>query len=331
MGANGEMTRNASDHESLVGGVDSSSARAERSDRGPWTRLVMAGSYPVTLAACMAVLFVLKGLGLHLTLAAYAGSATGAVLVTWHEAKLPYRREWHPSLGEVRSDATFMVAFHMAMPYLLGLAVTFWLVDWLAASDRAVDGLWPHSFPVVVQVLMMLLIIDFFRYWIHWSLHRFPRLWSFHAVHHSPHRLYWVNSARVHPFEKLAHFTVDIVPFALLGVSKEALAFYYVLWGVTGFYQHSNCDVRFGPLNYVFSGPELHRWHHSELIDESDNNYGNVLIVWDLLFGTWFLPKGDGVRTLGLINRNYPMGFLTQMHTPFDFGLDKARTREPKG
>ena len=138
------------------------------------------------------------------------------------------------------------------------------------------------------------------RYWIHWSLHRFPRLWSFHAVHHSPHRLYWVNSARVHPFEKLAHFTVDIVPFALLGVSKEALAVYYVLWGVTGFYQHSNCDVRFGPLNYVFSGPELHRWHHSELIAESDTNYGNVLIIWDLLFGTWFLPNGRGVGTLGL-------------------------------
>ena len=298
----------------------------EEPHRGRWGQLVMAGSYPVTMALCMLVLWSLAGAGVPLTLAAYAGSATGAVVVTWHEARLPYRREWRPPGGEFRSDATFMVAFHMVMPYLLGLAVTFWLVDWLEANDRAVDGLWPHSLPVIVQVLMMLLIIDFLRYWIHWSLHRFPRLWSFHAVHHSPHRLYWVNSARIHPFEKLAHFSVDIVPFALLGVSKEALAFYYVLWGVTGFYQHSNCDVRFGPLNYVFSGPELHRWHHSELISESDTNYGNVLIIWDLIFGTWFLPKGDKVASLGLINRDYPMGFLTQMRTPFNFGLDKART-----
>ena len=145
-------------------------------------------------------------------------------------------------------------------------------------------------------------------------------------MHHSPQRLYWVNSARVHPFEKLAHFAVDIVPFALLGVSKEALAVYYVLWGVTGFYQHSNCDVRFGPLNYVFSGPELHRWHHSERIAESDHNFGNVLIVWDLLFGTWYLPKGTQVGTLGLINREYPMGYLAQMRTPFRAGLDKGRS-----
>ena len=302
----------------------------EAPSRSPWARLMMAGSYPATMAACMAVLLVLQSVGLHLTLAAYAASATGAILVTWHEAKLPYRREWRPPAGEFRADATFMVAFHMVMPYLLGLAVTFWLVDWLEVNDRAIDGLWPHSFPLVVQVLMMLLIIDFFRYWIHWSLHRYPRLWSFHAVHHSPHRLYWVNSARIHPFEKLAHFAVDIVPFVLLGVSKEALAVYYVLWGVTGFYQHSNCDVRFGPLNYVFSGPELHRWHHSELIAESDTNFGNVLIIWDLLFGTWFLPKGQRVGPLGLINRNYPMGFLTQMGTPFDLGLDKRLDPEPQ-
>ena len=283
----------------------------------------MSGSYPVTMAIAMTVLFAARGVGVPWALAAYCGSAVGAVLVTWHEAKLPYRKNWHPSLAEVRSDATFMAAFHMAMPYLLGLAVTFWLVDWLDESGRSLDSIWPHSLPVVFQVVMMLLVIDFARYWIHWSLHRFVLLWGFHAVHHSPHRLYWVNSARVHPFEKLAHFAVDIVPFALLGVSKEALSIYYVLWGVTGFYQHSNCNVRFGPLNYVFSGPELHRWHHSEQISESDNNYGNVLIIWDLLFGTWFLPSQQGVGRLGLINRDYPSGFFAQMRTPFKPGLDK--------
>ena len=299
--------------------------------RGRWARLVMAGSYPATMAIAMSVLLVLKAVGLHVTLASYAAGAAGAILVTWHEAKLPYRTQWRPPSHEFRTDAYFLVLFHMTMPYLLGLAVTFWLVDWLEANDRALDGLWPHSLPVVVQVAMMLLIIDFVRYWIHWSLHRFVSLWSYHAVHHSPHRLYWVNSARVHPFERLAHFAIDIVPFVLLGVSKEALAVYYVLWGVTGFYQHSNCDVRFGPLNYVFSGPELHRWHHSELIEESDHNYGNVLIVWDLLFGTWYLPAERKVDRLGLINRNCPMGLLAQMRTPFISGLDKGRQRSPSG
>lgn len=205
----------------------------------------MAGSYPVTMALAMGVLLVSSAAGLPLTLASYAASGVAAILVTWHEAKLPYRREWHPSVGEVRSDATFMAAFHMLMPYLLGLAVTFWLVDWLEANNRAVDGLWPHGLPIVVQVVLMLLIIDFVRYWIHWSLHRFVPLWGFHAV------------------------------------------------------------------------------HHSERIADSDNNYGNVLIVWDLIFGTWYLPPDRSVDSLGLINRDYPMGLPAQMRTPFIRGLDK--------
>ena len=79
-----------------------------------------------------------------------------------------------------------------------------------------------------------------------------------------------------------------------------------------------------GLLNYIISGPELHRWHHSNQIEESNTNYGNNLIIWDLVFGTWFLPKNELVGDLGLQNRNYPMDFRAQLKTPFIKGLDKA-------
>ena len=111
-----------------------------------------------------------------------------------------------------------------------------------------------------------------------------------------------------------------------MGVSGEVLAAYFVFYAVNGFFQHSNCDVRLGPLNYLISGPELHRWHHSELPAESNNNYGNNLIVWDVLFGTRFLPSDREVGDLGLVNRNYPGGFWTQMRTPFIANLDRAET-----
>ena len=90
-----------------------------------------------------------------------------------------------------------------------------------------------------------------------------------------------------------------------------------------GFYQHSNCSVRLGPLNYVVSGPELHRWHHSRIPQESDTNFGNNLIIWDLQFRTRFLPKRRMVGSLGLQNREYPIGFVAQMGAPFIAGLDK--------
>jgi sterol desaturase/sphingolipid hydroxylase (fatty acid hydroxylase superfamily) len=50
---------------------------------------------------------------------------------------------------------------------------------------------------------------------------------------------------------------------------------------------------------------------------ESDTNFGNNLIIWDVLFGTRFLPADREVGPLGLNNRTYPASFLAQMKSPF--------------
>jgi hypothetical protein len=43
------------------------------------------------------------------------------------------------------------------------------------------------------------------------------------------------------------------------------------------------------------------------------------------MFGTYFLPKERDVGDLGLLNRNYPLDFLSQMRAPFIKGLDKGK------
>lgn len=115
----------------------------------------------------------------------------------------------------------------------------------------------------------------------------------------------------------------DTLPFIALGV-HEVLSLYFVWYAVNGFFQHSNVNVRLGWLNYVVSGPELHRWHHSMLKEESNHNYGNHLIVWDVVFGSRYLPADREVGMLGLMNRRYSDGFVAQMTAPFTPGLDKA-------
>ena len=99
-------------------------------------------------------------------------------------------------------------------------------------------------------------------------------------------------------------------------VSGEVVSAYFVFYAVNGFYQHSNADLRLGWLNWLVSGPELHRWHHSVLPKESDRNFGNNLILWDVVFGTRFLPRGRSVEDLGLRNKSYPTGFLGQTLAP---------------
>jgi hypothetical protein len=81
--------------------------------------------------------------------------------------------------------------------------------------------------------------------------------------------------------------------------------------------------MRFGFLNYVIATNELHRWHHSRIIQESNANYGSDTAMWDLLFGTFFWPKKSRVEAIGVMNENYPENFKGQMEAPLVSDIDK--------
>ena len=296
----------------------------ERYSETRLVKLVVVGAYPAIMTLGFVLYVAFTGWGAPLTLASYAAVLIGAALITLHEITLPYRAEWRPPVSEVGADFLFMVTVQIALPYFLAITFVTTLSGVLKTGGFTVQGLWPHGFPVAAQACLMLLAADFPRYWLHRAFHAFTPMWRFHAVHHSPHRLYWLNVGRFHPIEKAVQYVFDTLPFALLGVSQNVLFAYFIFYAINGFFQHSNCRVRLGPMNYVVSGPELHRWHHSELARESDTNFGNNLIVWDLLFGTRFLPQDRRVGPLGLVNRHYPTGFFVQMKTPFIRGLENG-------
>ena len=185
--------------------------------------VVTAASYPAVLGFGFAVYATLLWLGWAVALASYVAVLTGAALVTLHETKLPYRREWRPTGGVVTADALFMGTVQGVLPLLLSFTVVIWLAGLLDTTGLAIDGLWPVGIPLAAQVCLMLLAADFPRYWLHRAFHGVPLMWRLHAVHHSPHQLYWLNVGRFHPIEKSIQYAVDSLPFALLGApSRDA-------------------------------------------------------------------------------------------------------------
>jgi len=85
-----------------------------------------------------------------------------------------------------------------------------------------------------------------------------------------------------------------------------------------------------GPLYWFFNVVDLHRWHHSKKIGESNNNYGNNLIIFDRLFGTYFHPERQvdpnlHIEEIGLLNPDYPENYLGQLKAPFQKGMDKPQ------
>ncbi|MEY4330577.1 MAG: hypothetical protein RL609_1325 [Bacteroidota bacterium] len=239
------------------------------------------------------------------------------------ERYIPYDPAWKPLGQDWKMDTAHLLLFQTIIPKGFKALVLVFALRWIPQDFQLIHGLWPHQWGLVPQALLMMLISDFFRYWIHRWCHTVPVLWRLHAVHHALKKLYWLNTTRVHPVEKILQLIFEVGPFICLGVAKEVIALHLVLYGLNGFLRHSNIHMKFGWLNYVISTNELHRWHHSKLIHESNANYGSDTMLWDVLFGSFFYPKNREVQELGVYNSAYPEDLSGQMVAPLIGNLDK--------
>jgi sterol desaturase/sphingolipid hydroxylase (fatty acid hydroxylase superfamily) len=115
-------------------------------------------------------------------------------------------------------------------------------------------------------------------------------MWRFHAVHHSVRRLWLVNTGRFHFVDTLVKVVAGVAIAIIIGAPKEMIVWVSAITGFIGFLTHANVEMRGGWLNYIFNTPDLHRWHHSMVIEEGNRNYGENLMFMDQLFGTFFLP-----------------------------------------
>jgi len=273
--------------------------------------------YPVVVTITFGLFASLQAVGAPLVVSTYLPVLFAAGVVALLEARFPHRAEWRPPPREVTVDLQFMTIVQLAFPPLVGFVFTYALIAPARALDLPVAALWPHDWPIWIQAVLMILVVDFLRYWLHRFAHENDTLWRLHSVHHSVEQLYWLNTARFHLIEKAMQMTLDSLPFLLMAVDPVVLALYYIAYATNGFFQHCNIELRYGPLNYIVGSADTHRWHHSRLARESNANYGNTVIVWDLLFGTWFLPRGSEVAELGLQDPMYPKSFLGLMRAPF--------------
>jgi sterol desaturase/sphingolipid hydroxylase (fatty acid hydroxylase superfamily) len=278
--------------------------------------------YPIFVALAVLAFGAMLQADVAPVLAAPAAIAVVAVAILLLERAYPARRDWQPHRSDIQADALYLTLVQVALPRGLAivsiLAISAWTHHW-----AAIDA-WPHSWPLAAQVILMVLAVDFLRYWLHRACHRFTPLWRLHEVHHSPEILYALNTGRFHPLEKALHFSVDTVPFLLVGVAPEVIAGYFLLYAVNGFFQHSNVDLRYGWLNYFVASAETHRWHHARDPRIAHCNFSNTTIVWDLVFGTWYLPKDRSLRDIGILDRHYPRGFWAQLSAPF---RERTKTR----
>jgi sterol desaturase/sphingolipid hydroxylase (fatty acid hydroxylase superfamily) len=300
----------------------------EADDWSPGKRLFSVLVFPVIFGgAIVSQVLLMKG-GMDPGTAFVAAVLPSYFSVAILERFVYYREGWLKADRDVRVDVGHLIVsgvltVGLLRPAMIYVAIT--LGGFL--SSHLNIGLWPDDWPWVVQLVWALILGEFFLYWVHRLAHEWDILWRFHAVHHSAPRLYFLNAVRFHPVDLAISNYAPFVPLLALGCGPEVLSLFGLVSAVHGIFQHANLPMRLGPLNWFFSMAELHRWHHSPVIEEANSNYGQNLIVWDVVFGTRFLPKDrEPPEEIGIHGMpNFPMRYWGQLMSPIRW---KALKRE---
>ncbi len=180
----------------------------------------------------------------------------------------------------------------------------------------ALEGGAPSHLPLWLQVALILVVSDCIQYWLHRGFHG-ARLWKFHAIHHAQEHVDWATSVRFHPVNYLLYATTTAVATVLMGFSTEAFVLLQPFNILYSCMVHANLNWTFGPLRYVFASPVFHRWHHTSADEGGNKNFAPTFPVLDLIFGTFYMPKGKLPEVYGITGNPVPESILGQMAYPF--------------
>ena len=140
--------------------------------------------------------------------------------------------------------------------------------------------------------------------------------WRFPAVHHSSRVRDWAAGGRNHPGQEAAFTLVPATAEIGLGFDPLPIAALAVVFAILVPFTHTNIRWRLRPLRGIVITPEFHRWHHANDSEAGDTNFSAYLPIWDLLFGTYYMPKDRRPLAYGSPDP-VPEDFTGQLVYPF--------------
>ena len=169
----------------------------------------------------------------------------------------------------------------------LTLALHFYLYQFRLFDLASMIPLW-------AMWVLTFILIDLVFYIYHRISHRVRFLWAIHMNHHSSEEMNFAVSFRqawLGPVSKIPFFIL----LPLIGLDPTIIAVAGVISTLWGIFGHTQVIGKLGPIEWIFNTPSHHRVHHGANEQYIDKNYGNLLIIWDRMFGT-FEPEKANVR-----------------------------------
>ncbi|MET0391968.1 MAG: sterol desaturase family protein [Chitinophagaceae bacterium] len=163
--------------------------------------------------------------------------------------------------------------------------------------------------PGVLLWILLFLLTDLVWYWYHRLAHEINLLWMAHVVHHQSEDFNYTASTRITVFQAVIRTGFWAV-LPLLGFPAGMITSLLLIHGLYPFFIHTRLIGKLGLLEYILVTPSHHRVHHASDEKYLDKNYGDVLIIWDKLFGTF--KKEEEEPSYGLTKPLKTYSFLWQ-------------------
>ena len=162
-----------------------------------------------------------------------------------------------------------------------------------------------------------LLVEDFLHYWYHRFCHEYDFMWKFHRTHHQVKEMGFLVSFRNAVMYYVLLPDTWWVGFFIFMGGGEAVAISLVIkqlvivgshstvhWDAI-FYKNKILTPFITVLERIVVTPAFHHSHHGKSmldgISDPNGNFGNVLSIWDQVFGTAKFTRGFSTD-LGLMN-----------------------------
>jgi sterol desaturase/sphingolipid hydroxylase (fatty acid hydroxylase superfamily) len=162
------------------------------------------------------------------------------------------------------------------------------------------------------------MIDSFAVYWVHRLMHVAPLLWRAHRVHHTDSLVDVSTSLRNHPLELIVVLPASAAVILVVGAPPSVVIVAQTISMAATIWQHADIAVPASldrMLSLIIVTPRLHRLHHSPDRRLHDRNYGELITLWDRIFGT-FSQHGGRLR-VGLDGQAVPAdGLLAQLWSP---------------
>ena len=224
-------------------------------------------------------------------LSAFLGIFTAVAL--W-ETVAPRRQRTFPRLTRWPNNIGIVVLNTVTLRVLFPTAA----VGMALAAEANGWGLF-NAFPVPawLAVVLAVVILDFAIYLQHILVHAVPALWRLHRMHHADLDFDVTTRARFHPLEIVLSMVLKLMVVGALGAPALAVMIFEVILNATAMFNHGNIRMPESvdrALRLIVVTPDMHRVHHSVIVEETNSNFGFNLPWWDRLLGTYTDQPRDG-------------------------------------